>query len=115
MEVRAHDRPRQERVVVRALDEGACLGVRLALALAQQREDLDRDAEQQRFLDAHPGLYRRVDGRVSLAIREGAIDLRSLACAGFGTAAEPDWDAMGAMAVPDSIQIRIQAKETKNG
>jgi L-alanine-DL-glutamate epimerase-like enolase superfamily enzyme len=73
------------------------------------------EAEQQRFLDAHPGLYHRVDGRVSLAIRDGAIDLRSLACAGFGTAAEPDWDAMGAMAVPDPIQIRTQAKETKNG
>lgn len=71
--------------------------------------------EQQRFLDAHPGLYRRVDGRVSLAIDNGRIDLRSLACPGFGTAAEPDWTSMRTMSVPNSFRKIQDTGNTENG
>jgi hypothetical protein len=50
--------------------------------------------EQQAFLAAHPDLYRDDGGTVRLAIRDGRIAVRSLACPGFATAAEPDFAAM---------------------
>ena len=37
------------------------------------------EQEQRAFLTAHPDLYRRADGRVRLAIRDGALALASLA------------------------------------
>lgn len=56
------------------------------------------EAEQQAVLRAHPGLYESSDGAVRLAIREGQIDLSSLATApGFATGkpgAGISWDAM---------------------
>ena len=51
-------------------------------------------AEQQAFLDAHPGLYERSHGAVRLRIRDGRIALGSLACTGYASAAMPDFDAM---------------------
>ena len=51
-------------------------------------------AEQQAFLDAHPDLYERSHGAVRLAIREGQLAIGSLGCAGFASAATPDFDAM---------------------
>lgn len=55
------------------------------------------EAEQQRFLDAHPALYERSHGSVRLAIRAGELDLASLGCVGFAGGAEPDWTAMRPM------------------
>ena len=55
-------------------------------------------AEQQAFLDAHGDLYERSHGAVRLAIRDGRIRLGSLDCAGFASAAMPDFDAMRPMA-----------------
>lgn len=55
------------------------------------------DDEQARFLDRHPDLYRRVNGRVCTHIEGGRFAIKSLQCSGFGTAAEPDWSAMKAM------------------
>lgn len=56
------------------------------------------EAEQQALLKAHPGLYEPSDGAVRLAIREGQLDLSSLADApGFATGkpgAGISWDAM---------------------
>ena len=52
------------------------------------------EAEQLRFLAAHPDLYRRSDGRVRLAIRGGRLAIGSLAVAGLGVAAQPDWNVM---------------------
>lgn len=56
------------------------------------------EAEQQALLRAHPGLYETSDGAVRLAIREGQLDLSSLAAApGFATGkpgAGISWDAM---------------------
>lgn len=56
------------------------------------------EAEQQALLRAHPGLYEHSDGAVRLAIREGQLDLSSLATApGFATGkpgAGISWDAM---------------------
>ncbi len=37
------------------------------------------EQEQLAFLNAHPDLYRRVDGRVRLNIKDGALALSSLA------------------------------------
>ncbi len=54
-------------------------------------------AEQDAFLAAHPDLYERSHGAVRLKIREGRIALGSLQCAGYASAAMPDFDAMQAM------------------
>ena len=50
--------------------------------------------EQQAFLDAHSDVYERSHGAVRLKIRDGRITLGSLACAGFASAAMPDFAAM---------------------
>lgn len=50
--------------------------------------------EQQAFLDAHPDVYERSHGAVRLRIASGRIALGSLACAGFASAAMPDFGAM---------------------
>ncbi len=52
------------------------------------------EAEQLRFLTAHPDLYRRAEGRVRLAIRDGKLAIGSLAAPGLGAGAQPDWTAM---------------------
>ena len=52
------------------------------------------EGEQQAFLDAHPDVYERSHGAVRLKIREGRIAMPSLACAGFASAAMPDFSAM---------------------
>jgi len=54
------------------------------------------EAEQNRFLAAHPDLYERSHGAVRLAIRNGRIALGSLATPGFATAAYPDWAELNA-------------------
>jgi hypothetical protein len=51
-------------------------------------------AEQHAFLTAQPGLYRDDGGNVRLAIRDGTIDLGSLAMPGFASRAEPDWTSL---------------------
>lgn len=51
-------------------------------------------AEQHAFLAAHPVLYRDDGDNVRLAIREGMIDLSSLAAPGFGSRAQPDWGSL---------------------
>lgn len=53
--------------------------------------------EQALFLDRHPDLYRRVNGRVCTHIENGEFAIKSLQCIGFGTAAEPDWSTMREM------------------
>jgi hypothetical protein len=55
------------------------------------------EAEQQRFLSAHPDLYERSHGSVRLGIRGGVIALGSLDQAGFASGAEPDWDSLDSM------------------
>jgi L-alanine-DL-glutamate epimerase-like enolase superfamily enzyme len=56
------------------------------------------ESEQQTFLDAHPDVYERSHGAVRLKIKEGRIALPSLACAGFASAAMPDFSAMARLA-----------------
>ena len=56
-----------------------------------------REAES--FLEAHPGLYRKVDDCVCLQIREGRLDLRSLGGPGFACNARPDFDSMAPVMV----------------
>ena len=51
-------------------------------------------AEQDAFLAAHPDLYERSYGAVRPRIEGGALAIGSLACAGFASAALPDWGAM---------------------
>ncbi len=52
------------------------------------------DAEQQRFLDAHPDLYTRSHGAVRLAIRDGSLAISSLDCPGFASRVLPDVSTM---------------------
>ena len=54
-------------------------------------------AEQNAFLAAHPDLYERSHGAVRLRIRNGRIALGSLRCAGYASAAMPDFNAMQAI------------------
>lgn len=51
-------------------------------------------AEQRRFLHAHPDLYEHSYGAVRLRLREGRLAIGSLAAPGFASAAMPDFDAM---------------------
>ena len=51
-------------------------------------------AEQDAFLAAHPDVYERSHGAVRLKIRDGRIEIGSLACAGYASAAMPDFSAM---------------------
>ncbi|MEK9723518.1 MAG: mandelate racemase [Rhodospirillaceae bacterium] len=55
------------------------------------------DAEQARFLAAHPDLYHRVGGRVTLKIADGRLAVGSLQSTGYGGDVEPDWDNMDEM------------------
>jgi hypothetical protein len=52
------------------------------------------EAEQQAFLSAHPDVYERSHGAVRLKILEGRIEIGSLACTGYASAAMPDFSAM---------------------
>ena len=56
------------------------------------------EQEQLAFLNAHPDPYRRVDGRVRLNIKDGALALSSLAqTPGLAVGVTPDWNAMQPM------------------
>ena len=55
-------------------------------------------AEQQAFLAAHPDLYEERCGVVRVRLREGMLDIASLGCPGYASAAMPDWDSMRRMA-----------------
>ncbi len=48
------------------------------------------EAEAEAYLQAHPDLYEKHDGRVRLSIRAGRLALDSLDCKGFGSAVVPD-------------------------
>jgi L-alanine-DL-glutamate epimerase-like enolase superfamily enzyme len=50
-------------------------------------------AEQRRFREAHGDLYAAGDP-VRVRIADGQVTIRSLDCAGFASAAEPDWASM---------------------
>jgi hypothetical protein len=54
-------------------------------------------AEAVRFMEAHPDLYADTPRGPRLAIREGVLELGSLAVPGLGAAEEPDYGAMEAM------------------
>ena len=56
------------------------------------------EAEQHAFLAAHRDLYHEQDGVVRVRITDGRMAIGSLACAGFATAAEPDWSTLRALA-----------------
>lgn len=55
------------------------------------------EEEQAAFLRAHPDLYERSHGAVRLKIRDGNLQIRSLGCVGYASAAMPDWEAMRKM------------------
>ena len=55
------------------------------------------EAEQSAFLDAHPDLYERSHGAVRLKITQGMLEIGSLDCAGYASAAMPDWNSMRTM------------------
>ncbi|MGQ0544999.1 MAG: enolase C-terminal domain-like protein [Betaproteobacteria bacterium] len=55
-------------------------------------------AEQDAFLAAHPDLYEKSHGAVRLKIRDGNLEIGSLACPGFASAAVPEWGSMRSMA-----------------
>ncbi len=52
------------------------------------------EAEQSRFLEAHPDLYERSHGAVRLKIQAGKLAIGSLGGAGYASQAMPDWNDM---------------------
>ncbi|TAN48260.1 MAG: mandelate racemase [Betaproteobacteria bacterium] len=56
-------------------------------------------AEQAAFLAAHPDLYERSHGAVRPRIERGLLAIGSLACAGYASAAMPDWNSMQSMTI----------------
>ena len=58
------------------------------------------EPEQRAFLAAHPDLYEHLHGAVRLKIKQGRTGLASLDCAGYASAAQPDFAAMQALAQP---------------
>ncbi|WP_337876454.1 enolase C-terminal domain-like protein [Elioraea sp.] len=89
---------------------GLCVQQDLALVALLGLEHVERNghhfvdgfsgrprAEADRFLAAHPGLYRATERGPRLAIADGMLDLASLDCAGFGAAVMPDTAAMEPM------------------
>jgi hypothetical protein len=56
------------------------------------------EAEQQALLTAHPDLYERSCGAVRLKIRDGLLDIGSLAGPGFAAGAYPDWKTLSPLA-----------------
>lgn len=58
------------------------------------------EAEQAAFLGAHPDLYERSHSAVRLKIRNGRLDLGSLAGIGFASGAYPDWRTLAPAAKP---------------
>jgi hypothetical protein len=63
------------------------------------------EAEQSRFLAAHPDLYERSHGAVRLRIRAGELMIASLDCPGFASGAEPDWTALAPMPEPKPAEV----------
>ena len=55
------------------------------------------EAEQAAFLAAHPDLYESSHGAARLRIDGGNISIGSLDCAGYASAAMPDWNSMKEM------------------
>ena len=53
--------------------------------------------EQEAFLAAHPDLYEERHGAVRVKLRDGMLDIASLGCPGYASAAMPDWDSMRRM------------------
>jgi hypothetical protein len=53
--------------------------------------------EQRAFLAAHPDLYERSHGAARVRIAQGMLAIGSLGCAGYASAAMPDWDSMRRM------------------
>ncbi len=53
--------------------------------------------EQRSFLAAHPDVYEQSHGAVRLRINHGRIALASLDCAGYASAAMPDFSAMNSI------------------
>jgi hypothetical protein len=50
--------------------------------------------EQRAFLEAHPDLYTQDGNLTRLHIQEGVLNIGSLSCTGFASAAEPEWSEM---------------------
>lgn len=53
--------------------------------------------EQKAFLAAHPDLYEESHGAARVRIQDGTLAIGSLGCAGFASAAMPDWTSMRRM------------------
>jgi hypothetical protein len=53
--------------------------------------------EQDAFLAAHPDLYEQSHGAARVRIKDGMLAIGSLGCAGFASAAMPDWNSMRRM------------------
>lgn len=52
------------------------------------------EAEQNQYLNNHPGLYCKQGGQVRLDIKDGQLDISSLNCTGFASSVLPDFSTL---------------------
>ena len=71
------------------------------------------EGEQRAFIAGHPDLYERSHGAVRLKIRDGRIEMGSLDCAGYASAAMPDFAAMKPLALAASQPTLPPATERR--
>ncbi len=64
------------------------------------------EGEQRAFIAGHPDLYERSHGAVRLKIRDGRIEIGSLDCAGYASAALPDFAAMAPLEASPAAPAR---------
>ena len=64
------------------------------------------ETEQRAFLAAHLDLYEHSHGAVRLKIKHGRIALASLDCAGYASAAQPDFSVMPSLMAAASPSLR---------
>ncbi len=68
-------------------------------------------AEQDAFLDAHPGLYHRAGRNTRVTIRDGAIAIGSLDVPGLAVGPIPDFGAMTESPLPQARERNVMQRE----
>src|SRR5437762_10088930 len=69
--------------------------------------------ERAAFVKVHGDLYTEHGDNAHVAIRDGALSLRSLRCAGFATATRPDIRMMSPLRRPGGVAVRPPIKGAK--
>jgi L-alanine-DL-glutamate epimerase-like enolase superfamily enzyme len=66
-------------------------------------------AEAERFLSAHPDLYRRAGEKIRLSIHDGDLLTGSLTAPGFASKVHPDWAVLSPLQQPKARTLQEQS------